>query len=904
MRKDDPPPVLALLAVFARAAELMERDERFRAHAYFPRLTQLLAVESGDVARMQSSFQHESEGFWRSLNGWLDGLDGALGLPTAEAIGHRYVGIPLSQALIRTADRHRFLHMFKDGDLEPGLDLSADDMALHLDRWIKSGHASASINKLWKSTTGMTIVAEAAAAALSMWDGSLELATQSGRTIPPPILTARVTRLPTGKRLRLGFAVRGRVGGHDGLPSAWVIRSAPGTPEVRVEPISDRLVAPDFVNEVDALTLLTGQLEVQPATHHPALRARPRRPQPLIVLSYVNEAGIWTEVDRVRLLETHLLIVNTEAKWFSGRDTAGFDELLREVAEPGFTRDDSLKGLPAGWALYRDVTVLRVHTSSIAFLEPLKPAQNSNMVVSGGLRLPGHAVRWHTDAPLVVKASAAGASELSLELRSADLDDPVASWSGEADEISASTTSLELGSGSYRAELTVRTGDDAHTSVVTFSLCDSDEPRPRTATALVAHDLTHPLGALTAAVLDGVGATKEASPVAAPVSPAEAGPVWWSLEPIRHTADVLASPPEPDGCAITGRHVWRVDQVLRGMTRVRAECEGCHRVTWYPAKGRAKQSDATPEHEHAPLRHLNFGVQAKDISGATLLDALTWLGGGTPSELARVVRQVYDSALTVDEIVRTLETLGHINVVRDPASFAVETWEMCPRALAGLEDGTWMVVGAWSRSDIAALSSVAEEHGGRLDSDEVDWLSRRVVSALDEPDALSVGHLLDAVALPQAGRRLLATLPPLSAALQALPRANAEGIFDAEWFDPFQARWVAVQSVGQPGAYRSRQGFVSSYFLRTTTDVAASELRRGDARVVKHLASFRRPLVGYDAGTSRLLVPLGAELPGLYGRAMSLLSGRPPMRVQGVPLRAYSTVAPDTAGALVSLMKG
>jgi len=40
-----------------------------------------------------------------SLNSWLDSMGGSRGLPTAEAIGHRYVGIALSQALIRDADR-------------------------------------------------------------------------------------------------------------------------------------------------------------------------------------------------------------------------------------------------------------------------------------------------------------------------------------------------------------------------------------------------------------------------------------------------------------------------------------------------------------------------------------------------------------------------------------------------------------------------------------------------------------------------------------------------------------------------------------------------------------------------------------------------------------------------------
>ena len=116
---DDPPPVVALLAVFARAAELMQKDDSFNANAYFPRLNQVLDITAADNMRVQTSFRRESERLWGALNDWLTGLDGALGLSTAEAIGQRYVGIPLSQALIRAADRHRFGQFFAHADLEP-----------------------------------------------------------------------------------------------------------------------------------------------------------------------------------------------------------------------------------------------------------------------------------------------------------------------------------------------------------------------------------------------------------------------------------------------------------------------------------------------------------------------------------------------------------------------------------------------------------------------------------------------------------------------------------------------------------------------------------------------------------------------------------------------------------------
>ena len=776
-------------------------------------------------------------------------------------------------------------------------------MTRYLDRWIKAGGASASITKLWGSPNGRTIVADAAAISLSQWDGTFRSDAHDDRFVQKPVLTARVTKLLSGKRLRLGFALRGHLGGLDGLPSRWEITSAAGSPEVDLVAINDRLLAPDIPAEVDPASLLTGELAVRPAETGSALTVSSRRPQPMVVLSYVEEAGLFVEVDRVRMLEPHLLLVHSSSRRFRGPGAIDFDRLLDDIAEPGHSKDETLKGVPDGWTLYRDVTVARPHTLSEALLEPLKPAQTSTVIVGGGLRLPGHAVRWHADAPLVLTGSVVGAAELRLSLVSGNGEEPIQAWTGEVEEITASTEGLGLLPGAYRAELEAWVGQKKQKSVATFSLCNSDEPRVRTASGDVAYDLALPLGALSASATEGrEGAVLPSSVNTPPTISSEVGPAWWSLEPLEYAAETLGAPPASDS-VFTGSHHWEIERHRQGM-KDRAECVKCGRVRLYSATARQRKAVPVASYAQAPLRHLNFGEPASDISGESLLDALTWLGGGSPAELARVVRQVFDSALTVDEIVRTLEVLGHVSVVRDPETFAVERWAMGPRCLAGLADGTWMTIGAWSRNDVAALDEVSAEYGSTVQLNTSDWIPRRVVADLDELDAGDVGELLDASVEPQLGRRLLGQLPRLTAASDALHRTSSEGIYDAEWFDPQQARWVKTQSVGQPGAYRTKRGFVSMYFLRTATDIIKGQVRRGDPRVVKHLANVSRPIVGYDADSRRLFVPLGADLPGLYGRALTLQSGRPPSKVQGKALLAYPSVDEDVASALVSLLKG
>lgn len=71
----------------------------------------------------------------------------------------------------------------------------------------------------------------------------------------------------------------------------------------------------------------------------------------------------------------------------------------------------------------------------------------------------------------------------------------------------------------------------------------------------------------------------------------------------------------------------------------------------------------------------------------------------------------------------------------------------------------------------------------------------------------------------------------------------------------------------------------------------------------KHAAALilgERPLVAYNRDTEELSVPLGADLPGLYGRAAVLASGLLPM-VTGA-LLTYRQVTADLAGHLVHLL--
>jgi hypothetical protein len=78
----------------------------------------------------------------------------------------------------------------------------------------------------------------------------------------------------------------------------------------------------------------------------------------------------------------------------------------------------------------------------------------------------------------------------------------------------------------------------------------------------------------------------------------------------------------------------------------------------------------------------------------------------------------------------------------------------------------------------------------------------------------------------------------------------------------------------------------------------------GDARIVKYLAALDRnvSLVGYDSEAEVLYVPLGADLPGLYGRAAVLASGYPPRENTEQGILEYRSVPPPLAARLNQLL--
>ena len=154
----------------------------------------------------------------------------------------------------------------------------------------------------------------------------------------------------------------------------------------------------------------------------------------------------------------------------------------------------------------------------------------------------------------------------------------------------------------------------------------------------------------------------------------------------------------------------------------------------------------------------------------------------------------------------------------------------------------------------------------------------------------------------EAWRNLAAALPALSQLVDALPRRRADVDGRIRRFDFSGARWVEAQDLRHPGAYRVTR-FSTLDVIRTPQDVEGGLMATSTVQLSKHAAAqilATRPLLAYNAATAELSVPLGADLPDLYARAVVLASGFLP-EARG-RLLVYGDVPAPLASQLAHLL--
>jgi hypothetical protein len=400
--RQGPPPVVAVLALLSLIAEQMTTDVDFRASNYYGRFLRTLGYSSQDPRLRQKvvrCFAEESHVLWAGLNDWLGDDPKVRGTPTAYAFDYRvHVGVPMSQALVRDADRVALHDLFADYRLSPGQPIPHTDMVRLLRDWLPQSSLSSALKTLCQHEDALLRVADVACIELAAWDGAAAMVTGGSRHRLAFVASYRRQPRP---RLSLGMAVR--IGDRqcrelqlesDAGPAAMdaLDRSSAGCLSL-AEPDdgwADVLNAGDIsmAHALVAVLPLRG-LDIR-------LRRIPRR---LVVLEFDEARRRYLEVDRVRLGGDCMLLA---------ADTLGplLDQALDEAARPGWTRHEPgrVAGVPTGWRLYTGVTIVGITSSRQIDLGPLIPIAWTQLTLTGGLSLPARRA-WLAAAPPEVSVS-------------------------------------------------------------------------------------------------------------------------------------------------------------------------------------------------------------------------------------------------------------------------------------------------------------------------------------------------------------------------------------------------------------------------------------------------------------------------------------------------------------------
>lgn len=918
--RQTPPPFTALLCALSIAAERMGADENFSPNNYYERLFELLGVKGATNQQKLRQYAKRTRQFWRALNLWLSENDFLLGRPTAKPlVSHwQYASYALSQALVRDADRKRFVGLFDAYDLIPGNPVTEAEMALLVNDWMSSHGPSGPtvwLRKLWTANELRERVIAAALDTFESWEPSVAVASEQTKK-------ARLqwqlsfSGFPR-KRARLALSVT-RWGQAEPLRSV-----APGNPLEGDLALEEGEPGTQFLGPIGSINLDLFLLKSRTFVGLDSGVTYNYIAKPIVALSRSPEGPTFREVARVSLFEEHAILCH-EA-WLEK-----VEGHLAKCARPGHTvlRASDMAGIPEGWCILRGVEIVRSVDNAHDNFHALNPLDSSAAIACvGGLKL-GHGT-WHVDAkPSVEAKSERSASSVEvLQERFGEDDEVLASSQATGDFIELDLEKIKIAPGTnLRAVVKSEKAELAETS---FSLRSADAPRP-----LGGKRIFHPVsnshgfllepdaglpdsfngleGCLVIGTLNldrpGTGmAPPENSPEDVPEGAAEATPeAEWQRS---HVAAQQAA----ESCVIRGYHHWVYEPFEKGDDRFEAkmaECKNCHvralsrsrevaKRIWKKSK-RADQD--APIKKRVPTQNIiqaataTSVLETSTISLDTVFDGLCYLGQGSWRTFQRIVASASQEPWFSHSFAGDLFALGQIET-QDAFHSHASDWSVPPPVMVVGLDQRARLAGFHSKGLLAEIRAALEHAGAIYEALSMPgYVTLHRWSGLA---GLSLETLLEGVADPHGrpvavardlGLAIASNLPFINTVWMLGAPMHVEKADGLAKFDVHGARWMRVDAVEGPGAYR-----VGLHGTRYVFHDRHGSTRQVGHRTAKVLAarSEGKRLHAYDISTGRFTAALGAEPPGLFARAIVTSSGELPA-IQGGRL-VYQNVDPAVA---------
>ena len=872
----EPPPTIALLALFALAAERMQSDSDMAATNYYGRLAEVLDVPEDHKSQLGGEYRDHAMRLWNSLNVWLSAEHGRRGMPTAVSFGHnRYISLPISQALIRAQERERLSEFFTAYEFNPGQQVAKDDMEVMLARWIPNSGATG-LRSVWGRGPDMRRrIAEVVCTELEHWQGESPAEPGTGMQHRSLLLAASWFEEPDPE-FDPFFCVRSS----ESESISGNYRMANGT-TVRAQRDQDGLITlnaggHDSSGEQALLNaaLSTG-LRLQHQARDISLTFRSQR---VVVLLFDQLRQLYIQSSRVELGQEMLLLVEWDL-------SANVRHVLEESAEPGFraVRSPDVDGLPDRWTLFHNV---RLHSSPAVVGEellPLQPLSQTQVELEGGVQLSDG--RWHTHEPPSIIAVDGRDNEFQVTLLPLSNSDEepynLGTYIGQA---RIPLSGLALTDGDYRivlsepspeasgAEITsralkLRSGSSAHLDPPVSSrerLGHAVEPSFSPRSAISAESQRETTAGLQGAVIDqgtGLRTVPETRlhPELGNMEPFESIEAWVR----RYTGTTKEVDLEQ---ARTYLRLGFVQHDGGELVRTKAGTLHMHKVL---PRSRAERRSSSSKGPKSP----DLGVDLDQI-----LDALAVMDAGSWNAFRRLINHSEEERYKPHEALRTLRSLAYIDVEVNARNASPRRWSLAPTALVALPSRTSAVLtGHRTPELIERLLDAGVAGNAQIDKSLVPGRPTRFCVEAEHPGVLqSVAEAVGVPLLFDAPRRILERMPTIEDILGSQPELLLPAGCAFERFNRAGNRWIEQQTSGErlAGSYRIRFPTGERRYAVWADGVwrecgNATAKYAGAAAVGEHI-------MAYDEDRNELTCLFGARPPGLFERALILCSGELP----------------------------
>jgi hypothetical protein len=930
------PPALSLLAVLSIAADEMVAEENISANNYYLRLSKVLARSGGiapDPNALGRLYRPLAVELWKSLVTWLEAWQGDRGRPTVPLPGdstdndaHKYIRMPISQALLRESDRTNLYKMFSANNLDPAMTVSQELMSVLLEQWTMSPYATKQLKKIWRVEEYRESLVLLVISALDAWPGS-EVETDGETTTSSKVgLTLVLDKWMN----RAEFGIEIRHAGSKSLTEIEIRTADESFTRSMVVPAGPKSVRIADLSAFETSSLIDGIVEIKNGNIGLKGQRRPRAIVPMLFRQATNE---YIEVAGVAMGSVHGLLVRNSTE--NDLETK-VRELITDVARPGWSVVDTSRfaGFPEEWTLFQNVDIVvpfDVQSLKYKPLEVLVPLEAPSIQLSNGFKIPGRRERWLRSSPPEIFAVVPRETNVSISI------------TNSAGEIVAETTpcpraslielnKCDLLTGSYHATIT---SDDGETFGLSFALVDADMPNP---TALhkskrLGHSLEPNKGFTSVSAeqvedphqviaLQGLHhPTLSAPDILIPNSEIPTTQMWKAkLEASAHlpAAKLSVVHAPKDACVLTGKHIMILPTFYgkSGNGMVEGVCKFCGLTRKYPARGRLKkelrESISTAKKATYPIKELAPLVQAlppienrQFDAWDDVFEALCYLRQGSVTDLEAVSARLSGGSVGVERLVRYLSALGHIDVVMNERVRPLQ-WAISPAVIVETSKNEAHLAGFRSSQLLSQIEERVISINGVIK--RYENLNAPVSISIEIPTAYEIDFkvvfegILDPITQKQiqisrsSCRAVLQQCAPISKVIEDSPKVSRPNFSQVNAWRPEFAVWERCDSNNMPGAFQ-HIGHGYSYTFNESEIGLGDFTTAGSPSTVKHNASRLAgiPLIFYSPDSRVLVARLGAELPPMMNRALTSLTGQLPIEDETNFYVKYQEVPADIA---------